>query len=74
MDEQQIKRATHSDVVQAVRALANAAATMETTGVGDDAPQLWFVVRALCHEHGLDFVGVQVRACNVAVERAERFR
>lgn len=37
----------------AVRELARAAAMMEREGIG--AEQTWFVVRALCAEHGLQY-------------------
>lgn len=61
----------HGDMVNAVRNLANAAATSEAAGVGGEH-QLWFLVRALCHEHGMDIAGVIERAKNNAADRAAR--
>lgn len=66
-----------SDLVNAVRNLANAAATSQAAqslgvAVTGDEQQLWFLVRALCHEHGLDLTGIIERAENNASIRAAR--
>lgn len=73
--DEQIARLIDTDVRQAVRALANAAATAHIgRDPKNDEHQLWFLVRALCHEHGMDLAGVIERATNVAQERMERLQ
>lgn len=67
----QIKAHVASDVRNAVRSLANAAATAEAGHCGDEH-QLWFLVRALCHENGMDIAGVMQRARTVAAGRIKR--
>jgi hypothetical protein len=60
-----------SDVRQAVRALANAAAVARI-GHHPAEHELWFLVRALCNEHHMDLAGVMTRAEQVAADRVQR--
>lgn len=75
MDER-FQRHVESDVRNAIRTLANAAATREAGRARGvllgDCEYLWFIVRALCHEHDMDSAGVVERARNIAAERVQR--
>lgn len=75
MDER-FQRHVESDVRNAIRALANAAATAEAArargAAAGDGEYLWFIVRALCHERRMDSAGVAERARNIAAERVQR--
>lgn len=73
---EQVDAQLHEDVVLAVTALANGAATLEAARTIITTPgsehQLWFLVRALCHEHGLNVERVIARAHEVAAGRIAR--
>lgn len=77
--QEQVDAHIESDVRNAVRALANAAATAQAGRTllvisSGDEHQLWFLVRALCHEHGMDLAGVMARANHIAATRIARLQ
>lgn len=66
-----LSQAAGSHVRQAISHLARAAACEQQLLDGsNNEAQLWFLVRALCHEHGVDYQTevVHARAYAAAVE------
>lgn len=75
--DEQVAVLLHDDITQAVTALANGAAMLDATREllsdrNDRNEPLWFLVRALCHEHKLSLTRVTRRAREVAAGRLER--
>jgi len=66
-----LEQVAHARVTDGVAALAHAAVLYERTGrftelVLHGEHALWFVVRSLCHEHGLPFAQLEADARRAA--------